>query len=399
MNGPVMRILEVNKFFHERRGAERHFLDVTDLLSSEGHEVAVFSMEHPKNRPAPFPTFFVSRAGFSMEDAGSVLNIAKGIGRLFWSFETRRMMRRALDDFRPDVVHVHNAYHQLPPSFLPIVRKRGIPVIMTVHDYHVVSPDRNAVYASPLRFLLFGPYGVPKRILLTLRACLDGIFGSYSKNVDIYVAPSRFVKETLVHAGIPEEQIRVIPHFVSSFDAPDTEATAVPYALYSGSVSEDKNISELASLFDRIGYPLVLAGRKSMEIREGDFVRYVGEKSREELGVLLSGASFSVSASRLPETFGLSALEANAAGKPFFGYVTGAFPEIIGQGKTGYLAKDADDLERAVTEFVADPACSGYDGPETIRQKAVSGFGRERYLNSFLNLARETREEKEKATG
>ena len=41
-----MRILEINKFFYLRRGAERHMLDVIDLLRKRGHEVAVLSMEH-----------------------------------------------------------------------------------------------------------------------------------------------------------------------------------------------------------------------------------------------------------------------------------------------------------------------------------------------------------------
>ncbi|MEI7749564.1 MAG: glycosyltransferase [Candidatus Moraniibacteriota bacterium] len=389
-----MRILEVNKFFHERRGAERHFLDVIEALSAEGHEVAVFSMDHPKNLPSRYPTYLVSRAGFAEGDAGNSWHVLKGIGRLFWSFETRRLMRKALDEFRPDIVHVHNAYHQLSPSFLPIIRKRGIPVILTVHDYHIVSPDKDSYHesvgSSYWKFLFVRKYPFAKRVLLVLRAYWDRIAGFYSKNVDRYIAPSVFVKETLKCAGVPEEKIQIIPHFIADESASEKaisvdDAGKEPYALYVGSVSGEKGIADLVTLFDSIGYPLVLAGRKTMDIPKSVSARYVGERTKEEISGLYAGASFVVSASRLPETFGLVALEANTAGKPFFGYATGALSEIVEQGKTGWLAEDENDLAAFLRRYIADHGT--IDDAETIRCKTLERFGREKYLEALVGLA------------
>ena len=383
-----MRILEVNKFFHERRGAERHFLDVIGALASEGHEVAVFSMDHPKNLPGPLRTYLVSRAGFSEGDAENPWHVLKGIGRFFWSFETRKLMRQALDEFRPDIVHVHNAYHQLSPSFLPIIRKRGIPVVLTVHDYHIVSPDKDSYHesvgSSYWKFLLVGKYSLLKRLLLVFRAYWDRAMGFYPDNVGVFIAPSEYVKKTLVRAGIPGEKIRVIPHFVSS-EILDGDVPIGSYALYAGSVSEDKSVTELVSLFQTIGYPLVLAGRKTMDIPESTSVRYVGEQTGNELSKLYEGASFVVSASRLPETFGLVALEANVAGKPFFGYAVGALPEVVEQGKTGWLAKDGRDFESSIRLRIADGG--SFDDATTMRRKTFERFGRTRYLEAFDRLA------------
>ncbi|NTW75585.1 MAG: glycosyltransferase family 4 protein [Candidatus Moranbacteria bacterium] len=389
-----MRVLEVNKFFHERRGAERHFLDVVRLFSDEGHEVAVFSMDHPKNLPTTVPTFLVSRAGFAEGDAGNAWHLLKGVGRLFWSFEGRRVMRQALDTFRPDVVHVHNAYHQLSPSFFPIIRKRRIPIVLTVHDFHVVSPDKDAYHdffgTSYWKYLLVPDRSFVKKLLLVARAYVDRVMGYYTRYVDAFIVPSVFVKDTLLRAGIPERKIRVIPHFVTRSAISDADVAARPsvvlYALYAGSVSEDKGVRELIERFDAMKYPLILAGRKTMPIPTSEHVRYVGERNRGELDTLYRDASFVVSASRLPETFGLVALEAAAAGKPFIGYDVGALSEVVEQGKTGFLSKNDELFESAIRSCIADP--NQFDVPETIQRKTYGRFGKRKYLVSFLDLAK-----------
>ena len=301
-------------------------------------------------------------------------------------------MRRAIDEFRPDIVHIHNAYHQLSLSFFPIISKCGIPIIMTVHDYIAVSPDKDRyddeIGTSFWKFLSVRKYSFPKRFLLVLRAYWDARMGYYSRYVDMFIAPSQYVKETLIRAGIPEAKIRVIPHFVSDAEVHTSISKSVaPYALSAGSVSEDKNIGSLVALFISIGYPLILAGRKTMEISEDDRIRFVGEKAKEELETLYSGASFVVSASRLPETFGLVALEAGAAGRPYIGFDTGALSEIVEEGKTGTLVETDAELESALRSFIAHP--DTYDSAETIRRKTIDRFGKQKYLDSFFSLVHE----------
>lgn len=393
-----MRILEVNKFYHERRGAERHFLDVVSLFSVAGHDVAVFSMDNQENVVLPLPTYLVSWAGFTDGDAGHPWHVLKGIGRILWSFEGRRVMRRALDEFQPDIVHVHNAYHQVSPSFLPLIRKRGIPVLLTVHDYHVVSPDKDAyndfVGTSYWKYLFIRKYSFIKRLMLVVRAYVDRVMGYYTRCVDAFIVPSAFVKESLLRAGIPEQKIRIIPHFVSetaaSAEADAARSPIEPYALYAGSVSEDKGVRELVERFDAIGYPLILVGRKAMTIPISEHARYVGERSQKELDALYHEASFVVSASRLPETFGLVALEAGAAGKPFIGYDVGALSEIVEQGRTGWLAKNEADFTDTVRRLIAGSL--GFDDADTIRRKTAERFGKTKYLESFERLVDSIRE-------
>lgn len=390
-----MRILEVNKFHYPRRGTERHFLDLIALLESHGHEVAVFAMDDPRNVSEKYAKYAVSAVGYNRDDS-TRWQRAMGIGRLFWSFEARAKMRALLDEFRPDIVHIHNAYHQLSLSFLPIIRRRGIPIIQTVHDYHLISPDKDEYYPSVGRaywkFLFVPKYGFGKRLLLVLKSSWERLWG-FRDMVDAYIAPSRFVKEALVRGGIPESKITVFPHFVASVPAVAAEMKpSEPYALYFGGITEEKNIRELAAIFEKLRFRLVLAGARRMDIPEGPYVDSVGEKTEDELRSLIAGSSFVVSASRLPETFGLIVLEANIQGKPFFGYATGAFPEIVAEGKNGMLAADAAEFEGNITRFI-DGGFSLQDS-EVIRSDTSARFGSERYLATLIAFAEDIRSAK-----
>lgn len=55
-----MRILQINKFFYRRGGAEVVFFDTINGLRARGHEVSEFSMTHPKNFPSDYSAYFAS---------------------------------------------------------------------------------------------------------------------------------------------------------------------------------------------------------------------------------------------------------------------------------------------------------------------------------------------------
>lgn len=379
-----MRILEVNKFHYPRRGAERHFLDLVALLESRGHEVAVFSMDDPRNVSGKYAKYSVSAVGYNRDDSTRWQRIV-GIGRLFWSFEARAKIRALLDEFRPDIVHIHNAYHQLSLSFLSVIRRRGIPIIQTVHDYHPISPDKDEYHPSVggayWKFLFVPKYGFGKRLLLVLKSYWERLWG-FRDMIDGYIAPSRFVEETLVRAGIPASKISVIPHFITTTPGSGLRMNqSEPYALYFGGITEEKNVRELAALFEKLRFRLVLAGSARMAVPTGPFVDHVGEKSGEDLVSLIAGASFVISASRLAETFGLIVIESNAQGKPFFGYAAGALPEIVENGKNGMLAQDTREFERNVARFISGEL--RMEDPKTIRNRVESHFNPERYLAKF----------------
>lgn len=389
-----MKILEVNKYYYLRRGAERHFLDLIDVLKKSGHTVAVFAMDDTRNVSRDFEKYFVSYVGYNNNDS-TILERLKGIGRLFWSFEARKKMTALLTEFEPDVVHLHNIYHQLSPSILGPIKSLGIPIFMTVHDYSIISPDKDKYYPEIgkkyWKFLFIKKYSLGKRILLVLKKYWEEWMNFYGKNIDGYIVPSVYVKNILEQAGIAKEKISVMPHFIVSKEndkrvtVEQADSKKKKYAFYGGSISHEKGVDILIDIFEKLHIPLILAGtpESGFVVQESNFVTFLGRQTKEQMTSLTENATCVVSASQLPETFGLLALEANALGKPFFGFATGAFSEIIENGKNGYLAMSKEELQQYIVDFFGGKI--QFDTISII-QRTQEKFGEVQYVHSIENL-------------
>lgn len=384
-----MRILEINKFYYPRRGAERHFLDCIELLKRAGHSVAVFTMDDKRNVSRENKKYFVSYVGYNRDDSNFWERL-KGMGRLFWSFEARRKMQVLIRDFKPEVVHVHNAYHQLSLSFFPLLKQKNIPFVMTVHDYAMISPDKDAYYPEVgekyWKFIGIKKYGFGKRFLLVVKKYWEDWCGFYDC-VDCFFVPSRYVENILLSAGVNKERIIVLPHFILETENKNEAIKGITlpaeYIFSFGAISEEKGIKTLLQLSETLDIPLVLAGQweSGPELKEYPQARYIGTRTKAELNTLIAHATAVVSASELPETFGLAALETIALGKPYFAFDTGALHGIIRSGFNGFLAQNEKDLEEALQAYISGTQV--YASKDDIRKDAEGRFGAETYMRRF----------------
>lgn len=396
-----MRILEINKYNFPKGGADRHYLDVCELLEGNGHQVARFSMLHPKNEPSNWSEYFISYVGYNRNDS-TLKEKLFGIGRFFYSVEAKKKINRLLDDFQPEVVHIHNAYHQLSlATLLREIKKRNIPVVLTVHDFAVISPNYNLWHNG--KFYNRGKNGkfyqclidrcVRGSFLASMIGTLEGywhaMLGTYNL-VDTFIAPSQFVKKILVGWGMPENKIVVLPHFFSgqSTKITETEKLENPFALYAGRVSRDKGVQVLARVFERgAGMNLLIVGaaEQGYQMRDSEKVKYWGFRLKSEVNQLIQKATVVVSGSRLPETFGLVALEAIAQGKPFVGFNTGAYAEIIENGVNGYLVTTEEEFLEIVKKISLKEIIFNHN---EIAQRAGEKYHPEKYLRELETIFR-----------
>src|SRR5215470_3763293 len=204
---PTSCVLSINNYFYPRGGAEVLFLEQNRMFENIGWQVIPFAMNHPDNLPTPWAKFFPDEIEFGRSyGLGDQLLRAQ---RVIYSLQAKQKMRELLDHVHPRIAHAHNVYHHLSPSVLPLLRKRGIPVVMTVHDLKLACPAytmmadnqpcercrggkiHNVVANSCIK----GSFALSS--LVMLETFVHRLFKLYEANVSKFVVPSRFVLEKL----------------------------------------------------------------------------------------------------------------------------------------------------------------------------------------------------------
>jgi glycosyltransferase involved in cell wall biosynthesis len=371
-----VRILHVNKFLYRRGGAEAYMLDLAALQEASGHEVAFFSMAHPENVPSRFERYFPERVEFDPPPA-DLPGKLRGAGRLLWSPAASRGIERVAREFRPDLAHLHNVYHQLSPSVLRPLRRLGIPAVMTLHDYKLACPTYRFVdHGRICEACLPRRYWEP-----VVRRCNRGSLGASTVNaveatlhslIDAYgpvarfVCPSRFLEGKMRQARIDPRRLRWVPNFVDPAAFEPKRRAGGP-VVYAGRLSEEKGVDVLIeAVARRPELRLDVAGdgpvRSSLEglaraRGADDRVRFLGRLPVDRLRGVLRDGSVAAVPSRWYENMPLAILEAFASGLPVVGTALGGIPELIDPGGNGLIVPPEDPaaLGDALAALAGEP--------------------------------------------
>jgi len=365
------RVLMVNKFHYPRGGAEHYMFRLAGLLEQHGAKVDYFAMHHPRNLPCETDRYFVSEIDFEHPPRG--LGRIGVAGRTVSSLEARRKLRDLLEARHADLAHVHNIYHQLSPSLLSSLRKRGVPVVMTVHDFKLVCPVYSLLSNGEICERCVGNGFSPAVKHRCNRGSLAGSalvageswvhrrLGLYRDGVDVFITPSAFARDRLVRSGYPAERIRVIPNCVSAamYEPRYEPGDAV---LYLGRLSREKGVDVLVRAAARSGVPAKIAGegpqRPELErliAETGAPVELLGYRDGEELAEIVRAARAVVMPSRCHDNCPLAVIEAMAWGKPVIASRVGGIPELVRDGVDGMLVPydDPAALAEALTRAAA----------------------------------------------
>ncbi len=151
---------------------------------------------------------------------------------------------------------------------------------------------------------------------------------------------------------------RVIHHGIEASQFPVGSGDG-GYFLFLGRMAPEKGAHRAMEAAYKAGVPLLMAA-KMRESWEFDFfdrcikpylndeIQYLGEVPHEEKLRLLAGARALLNPIRWPEPFGLVMVEALACGTPVLTFPEGAAPEIVEDGKTGFLCHDVADMAEAI---------------------------------------------------
>lgn len=315
-------------------GAEQVLSRLDGALIERGHCSTVLAMEGSRARgrllgiPAP--------AGLIDEAAR-----ARAHGAV------REAIAHCLRHEAVDLVHMHGVDFA---SYLP---EAGVPVLVTLH--------------MPLELY-------PARVLQAGRPGL-------------WLLP---VSRTQANAAFP--QASLLPPIENGVALPPRASPARrSYALAMGRICPEKNFGAALDAARVAGFPLLLAGQvypyrehlshfaTDIRPRLDAQRRWIGPVSGARKQRLLAGARCLLVPSLIAETCSLVALEALAAGTPVIAYRSGALPELIEQGRTGFIVDDVSSMAEALRR-------AHRIDPEVCREVVRQRFAVSRMITQYLAL-------------
>ena len=368
-----MRVLLVGNHWTEGPGGAETMLVLTaDLLRAAGHEVVPFAVAEERTLPTPVRSSLPVAAG-----AGSRTRFVEAWAGT-WSPRAHRALLGVVDEGRPDVAHVHHVFERLTVSVLDALRRRGVPTVMTLHDYKPVCPNyRLFTDGAPCTRCLSGGYWQVVR-----HRCLEGsrwrsvaaaadAYASRARGVydrvDRFLAPSAFLRDRVVDGGLPADRVEVLPNPVVAAPAPRPARAGPPVVLYASRLVVEKGVHTLLDAAARLpaGVRVRLAGSGRLEpavrarvAAEGLPVDVLGAVPPSRVAAELRAAAVAVLPALWWENCPMAVLEAAAQGVAVVATAVGGVPELVDDGRTGLLVPpgDADALAGALTRLVSGPA-------------------------------------------
>lgn len=359
-----MKVLIVNKFLYPNGGSETYVFELGRQLQQMGHEVEYFGMQEERNIVGNRVGAFTENMQFHGKGISKLIYPVK----IIYSTEARKKIRKVLEDFKPDIVHLNNFNFQLTPSIIYEIKKHRIPIVFTAHDYQLVCPNHMCLdvlskkvcqdcidkgYLQCTKKKCIHGSGL-KSILGTIEAVLYKKLHTY-QSIDCVICPSEFMKEKLDTNPDLSGKTIAMHNFISvkqkdnggvgtSFE----DKLENPYVIYFGRYETEKGVNTLLEVCQELpDVEFRFAGRGPLKekIDQLPNAKDCGFCKTEEVKELVSNALFAVCPSEWYENCPFSIMEAMTYGTPVIGSRIGGIPELIKENQNGLLYESGSKEE------------------------------------------------------
>ena len=432
-----MRVLLVSHDFLPRHvaGVEVYTEQLASSLARRGHRVELFTTEHDLSRPH---ARLRRRRWRGLLVHELVNNLHYGSLRETWDWPpAERALAQVLDELRPDVLHVMHLAH-LSLGCLREARRRGLAVLFTLHDFWLqcgrgtrladdggrcatIERERCARCMSSLRYshgatmpaverVLSGvrtmtgwnldpalrrglsfvdarrrpsepaPGGAlgnaaPAALLRELARRQDAVRDQVLPAVDLFLAPSRFLRSRFLERGFPAERLEQLDYGIDLERLRRARPVAAEHVRvgYLGTLAPHKAPHLLLQAWARLPRhlrrraQLTLHGsphthpayaRELRQLASAAGARLAGAAGPDAVPALLARTDLLVVPSVWYENAPLTILEARATGTPLLVSDLGGMAELVQPGVDGWRfeAGEADDLAARLRDLLCDPA-------------------------------------------
>lgn len=384
-----MRILLVHDYASANGGAEIMNDVLVDGLRTRGHEVRRLT----------------STAGLEPTSAAAPDYVCRGtMGRWRTLVQTAnpwapRALRRALREFKPDIVHVRIFQTQLSPLILPLLR--GVPSLYHEVWYRAACPTGNKLLPDGRGCTQRAGPACLTEGCLPLRDWMPLMAQRHlaSRWHDVFratVANSGATADALIREGIPD--IIIVPDGVP-ITPPRLALSTAPTVAFVGRLVREKGVDVLLRAFARIANTYESAtldivgdgpARVSLEalvlhLGLDQRVRIHGQQSRSRCEDIVRTAWVQVVPSLWAEPFGIVATEAMMRGTAVVASASGGLREIVRHEETGLLVApgDIDGVASALHRVLGNVVVAAQWG-DAGRRVALAEYSSERFIEQIV---------------
>lgn len=336
LSGRRVLLLNWRDRTHPRAGgAEVYTQEVAERFAAAGAEVTLFTSQHP---------------GAARAELHRGVRIVRRGGTFGVYLRAAAFMLR----HRRDVDVVVDFQNGIP-FFAPLFAGRRSAVVLLIHHVHQKQFALHFPWpASLVGQVLEGPVS---RVV-------------YRRRPLVAVSPStrQDVRRTLRLRG----PVHVVPNGLTAPSRPhERRPSPFPHVVVVSRLVSHKRFHLLLEAVDRLrtarpdlrvdvvgdGPEREALERRATDLGLGDHVRFHGFAPAETRDALLTAAWLTVSPSQA-EGWGLTVVEANAAGVPAVGFAVPGLRDSVVDGVTGWLVPEGDDLAQGIDhalDQLADP--------------------------------------------
>jgi len=345
-----MKILLVHNAYQQPGGEDVVFQLERDMLRAAGHEVLEYRRFNDEIREYSI----VRRIGL--------------LGRTVWAGDSHRDVTRLLQQHKPAIAHVHNAFPLISPSIFSACKSENVPVVQTLHNYRLLCPGGNFCRnGKPCEDCITGKFwqgalhacyrdSHAESAAVALMLTVHHARKTWTEMVDCYIVLTEFSRSRYVDFGFPKDKIRVKPNFVDPDPGPRDGHGS--YALFAGRLDPEKGIPTLLKAWLQMSHfhRLRILGDGQLRRETEAFakvypnVEFTGWLPHASVFEHMKGARFVVFPSEWYENLPLVIIEAFASGVPVIASNLGAMKEVVEHGRTGLLFQpgNVEDLARTM---------------------------------------------------
>lgn len=266
-----------------------------------------------------------------------------------------KKIKERINEFKPDIIHIHNMHYALGPLFILHIQKMKIPMLMTLHNFRLICPSATLFYDGNIYLNSINsdfPWDAVKKKVLENsyfktfwtaftywihRKC--GTFNAISRFITLSeFSKSIFTKSKL---NVPLDKFVVKPNFVRVAEV--TKEYPSDYFVYVGRLSEEKGIIPLLHAWKATDHKIKIFGtgplQKEVEliVSNSPNMQYMGFQDKQTLSNQIASASAVIVPSVCYESMPLAVLEAYALGTPVIASSIGILTEMVVPLYTGLL--------------------------------------------------------------